>query len=116
AAYYLALVEATGRDLAGPEQAATLAQLEMEHDNLRAALAWALEARDVRLEASVQVGYSHTQQAGSASPQPLAPSPLEIGLRLAGVLWPLWQRRCHLIEGRRLLDGLLSAPGGGALG
>ena len=74
AEYFLKLSES--EPVAG--QAAWLAQLDVEQDNLRAALAWCVE----------------TGEAG-------------LGLRLAASLWEFWWVRGHLAEGRRWLDDAL---------
>ncbi|HMI99837.1 MAG TPA: BTAD domain-containing putative transcriptional regulator [Gaiellaceae bacterium] len=62
-----------------PNQAAWLAQVDAEQDNLRAALAWSFEAEEA-----------------------------ELGLRLAASLWEFWWVRGHLAEGRRWLDQALA--------
>jgi predicted ATPase/DNA-binding SARP family transcriptional activator len=61
------------------EHRAWLERLESEHDNLRAALAWAVEREDV-----------------------------EIGLRLAAALGPFWEVRGYFSEGREHLTKLLA--------
>jgi predicted ATPase/DNA-binding SARP family transcriptional activator len=77
AAYFLELAE-TAR--ASEQQAAWLAELELEHDNLRAAQAFARERGDG-----------------------------EMSLRFCVALWRFWQLHGHLDEGRRLLTSALDA-------
>jgi predicted ATPase/transcriptional regulator with XRE-family HTH domain len=77
-AYFLRLAEQAEPELTGPRQAEWLERLEGEHDNLRAALAWALE---------------HSLS--------------ESGARLAGALWRFWFMRGYLSEGRRWLELIL---------
>lgn len=79
-AYYLNLVESVQAQLAGSEQRAGLDRLEREHDNLRAALGWALE-----------------QEAEA-----------ETALRLVIALGNFWRLRGYLSEGRRWLAAALT--------
>ena len=82
AAYYLAPAEEAAAALAGPAAAAWLGRLDTEHDNLRAALRWALDRGD-RVAA----------------------------LRLAGALWRFRGQRGHLSEGRRWFTEAFALPG-----
>jgi non-specific serine/threonine protein kinase len=85
AGYCLAVAERAAPGLEGPEQVAWLERLEAEHDDLRAALRWALEAGDA-----------------------------QHGQRLAGALGWFWWVRGYLTEGRAWLAGLLGLPGAAA--
>jgi non-specific serine/threonine protein kinase len=69
--YFRDLVEHSRQDLLGPHQALEFERLEREHDNLRAALGFALDRGDV-----------------------------DLGLRLAAGLVRFWTIRCHFSEGR----------------
>jgi predicted ATPase/DNA-binding CsgD family transcriptional regulator/transcriptional regulator with XRE-family HTH domain len=82
AAYFLAFARQAERGLAGPAARAWLDRLEVEHDNLRAALEWSL---------------SGPAQAG------------EIAQDMAGVLTRFWWLAGHFGEGRRWLTRALAA-------
>ena len=76
---FLSLVEVAGPAMAGPELAAWLGRLDQEHENLREALGWLEEEREV-----------------------------ERGLRLASAPLRFWWIRGHLAEGRARLEALLN--------
>ncbi len=78
AQYFLALALASRAGLAGPEQSQWLERLELEHDNLEAALAW------------------------------LSEEALDDGARLARLLWPFWYQRGYYHEARTRFEHLLT--------
>jgi len=79
AGHYVALAEKAEPELTGAQQREWLDCLEAEHDNLRAALSWALEQ-----------------------------SAAEAAARLASSLWRFWYVRGYLSEGRRWLEQALT--------
>jgi predicted ATPase len=79
AVYFLSLAEQAATEFKGPHRTAWLNRLEDSHDNLRAALRWAKEHREV-----------------------------QIGLRLAVALEQFWELRSYLGEGARWLAELLA--------
>ena len=108
--WYLRLAEQAEPKLKGPEQAAWLNRLAIEHDNLRAALEWG------RLEAlagsepapSLSIGQALERSAGTEHGGAEAG---QAGLRLVGALWWFWRLRGYLSEGRKwLAEALARAP------
>jgi predicted ATPase/class 3 adenylate cyclase len=79
AGYYLLLAEQAEPELIGSLQEVWLDRLESEHDNLRAALQWALNREAV-----------------------------EAAMRIAGAIWRFWYTRGYLSEGRRWLESVLA--------
>jgi len=82
ARYYLVLAEASAPEVRGPPQDWWLQQLETERDNLRVALAWALNGGDT-----------------------------ELGVRLAIALWQFWEQG-YGNEGRTWLNRAASGSSG----
>ncbi len=81
ATHYLAVAEEAEGALDGPDAPASLARLDLEHDNMRAVLRWACDRRE-----------------GATA------------VRLAGALWRFWHQRGHLGEGRQWLREALDLP------
>jgi predicted ATPase/DNA-binding SARP family transcriptional activator/Tfp pilus assembly protein PilF len=90
-AYYLALVAEADSHLWGPEQTAWLERLEVEYDNIRAALAWKWN------EGAVQV-------AG-------AERDAEVGVEVVRSLCTFWYYRGYISEGRAWLEHALIRTG-----
>ena len=80
ARFFLDLAEEVSPRLTTADAEAARA-LEMDHDNLRAVLRWALVRQEV-----------------------------EVALRLGTSLWRFWQLNSHLAEGRRWLSDILALP------
>ncbi len=87
ATYYLALAEQAEAELEGRRQVRWLERLEREHDNLRAALGWALES-------GLDEEGEHRR---------------ELALRLGGALGQFWMLHSHSHEGRTFLQQALAA-------
>jgi predicted ATPase/class 3 adenylate cyclase len=80
-------IEAFSRDtdkyVIGPSSGEWLERLEREHDNVRSAIAWAIDS-----------------------------DPGDLGLRVPESIWRFWQIRGHYAEGRRWLERALAASQG----
>jgi len=77
ALYYLAMAEQAEPEYFGAQSKAVLDQLELEYENLRAALHWLVESEE-----------------------------RELALHLDGTLWWFWYARGHLSEGRQWFERL----------
>lgn len=82
AEYYLAIAEGMAARIFGPEQRGCLDTLEREHDNLRAAIGFAVEGNRA-----------------------------ELAMRLLAASWRFWQMRGYLAEGREKAERILAVPG-----
>ena len=82
ASYFLAFAEPAGLALRGANQPLWLERLELEHDNLRAALSWASADGDA-----------------------------ETAVRLASSLYPMWDLHGHYREGLAWLQRVLALEG-----
>jgi predicted ATPase len=88
--YYMALAEQAKPKLEGAEQGIWLERLEREHDNLRAALEWALEQGTDEQESKRRA----------------------IALRLSAALEPFWEMRGYHSEARTFLERVLASSEG----
>ena len=88
ARYYLALAESVQPEASSHMLTEWLAVLDREHENLRAALRWAIRNRDV-----------------------------DFGTRLALMMWRFWPERHYVTECRRWLEAVvaLGEPEGGVI-
>ena len=81
--YFLGLAVEAGRELLGANQVSWLDRLDRDHDNLHAALSWAIEHGEA-----------------------------EVGLRMAIGLAYFWYFRGHYSEARTLRSAILALPAG----
>ncbi|MGI8909594.1 MAG: tetratricopeptide repeat protein [Rubrobacteraceae bacterium] len=86
ALWFLALAEEAEPELTQEQQGLWIERLEVEHDNLRTALRWLLERREI-----------------------------EPTLRLCGALGEFWHMRGYLSEGRRWLEAALETGAGSSV-
>ncbi len=86
ALYYIQLAEQAKPRLRSDEQSVWLNRLELEHNNIRAALEWSIG------------------QPGAG----------EYGLRLASAVWQFWYMRTYITEGRRWLERVFADGDGEA--
>jgi predicted ATPase len=76
--WYVRFVERAGPEAVGLQQIEWLQRVELEHDNIRTALAWSLEQAEA-----------------------------EPGARIGAAIWRFWLYRGYLTEGRTVLERIL---------
>jgi predicted ATPase len=81
--HFLALAEASEPHLTGEDQVTWLDRLDRDHENIQAALRWAIDAGEA-----------------------------DRGMRAAAAVWRFWHLRGHVTAGRAWLERLLAFPGG----
>lgn len=79
---YLEFVESIAPALTGADGRRAIDRVEVDHDNVRAALEWAVAGNETA-----------------------------IALRFIVATWRFWQRRGHLVEARRRVDAVVAMPG-----
>lgn len=113
AAFFVELATRAEPELWSGEQAHWLDKLDADYENLRAVLAYTLG--DYKAQAA-----DNRPQTADSRPQTadadyaLAADPVELGLRLAAVLYHLWVLRSRYTEGRRWLELALERSRGKA--
>ncbi len=106
--YFLKLAELGEVALVGSEQKAWLDRLETEHDNFRAALAWAIAKMNLaNAEKNIAPATLEINLDPKATEESQSLLPVELGLRLSSLLARFWDMHGHLSEGRRWLDQVL---------
>jgi tetratricopeptide (TPR) repeat protein len=80
---YTGFVESAAPELLRKDRKHWLDLLEHDHDNLRSALEWAIESKEI-----------------------------DLALRLCAATWRFWQARGHLHEARRRIEEVLAMEGG----
>ena len=76
--WYVRFAERAGLEIGGLQQAEWLQRVELEHDNIRTALAWSLEQAEA-----------------------------ESGARIGAAIWRFWLYRGYVTEGRTMLERIL---------
>jgi hypothetical protein len=79
ALHFRTLAEDAAKDMRGPDELSALRRQANDHDNLAAALRWAIDQKDA-----------------------------ETALRLVGALWQYWNIHGHLLDGRKGLEEALA--------